>query len=168
MSQGPFYAEYPDLPPPEQPSPGARDRVQLPATFLIVVGVINLLVALFALWRGMASQSIPPEEFERMMQQQRPEQYEELKRQGLNFETFFKTIINTFLIAGGVGVVAALLAIVGGIGMLNLRFYGVAVLASILALIPCISGLGCCLVGQGIGIWALVVLMSEEVRQAFQ
>jgi len=39
------------------------------------------------------------------------------------------------------------------------------VVASILAMVPCISP--CCLLGIPIGIWALVVLMKPEVQQAF-
>ena len=63
--------------------------------------------------------------------------------------------------------ITALLNIIGGIQMLRLRSYGLALFASILAAIPCISCSACCGLGEGIGIWALVVLLNPEVRAAF-
>jgi hypothetical protein len=60
------------------------------------------------------------------------------------------------------------LTLLGGIGMYRLRWYGLAVTGAIIAAIPCISCLGCCGVGEGIGIWSLVVLLNEEVKAAFR
>jgi hypothetical protein len=49
--------------------------------------------------------------------------------------------------------------------MRKLDSYGLAMTASIVALIPCISP--CCVVGLPIGIWALVILSKPEVKSAF-
>jgi hypothetical protein len=49
--------------------------------------------------------------------------------------------------------------------MKKLESYGLAMAASIIAMIPCVSP--CCLLGLPIGIWALVVLMKPEVKSAF-
>lgn len=53
----------------------------------------------------------------------------------------------------------------GASKMKELRGYGMAIAASIVAMIPCSCG---CLVGLPIGIWALIVLMKPEVKEAFQ
>ena len=49
--------------------------------------------------------------------------------------------------------------------MKALENYPLALTASILAIIPCLSP--CCLVGLPIGIWAIVVLSKPEVKAAF-
>ena len=49
--------------------------------------------------------------------------------------------------------------------MRSLEKRTMAVVASIVAMIPCIGP--CCLIGIPIGIWSLVVLMKPEVQQAF-
>jgi len=49
--------------------------------------------------------------------------------------------------------------------MKELRNWTLAMVASILAMVPCIGA--CCLIGIPIGIWSLVVLMKPEVKAAF-
>ena len=73
--------------------------------------------------------------------------------------------------AGGiVGAIIGLaldgLVIMGALKMKNLQQYGLAMAASIVAMLPCIS-LGCC-VGLPAGIWSLVVLSKPEVKSAFR
>jgi hypothetical protein len=63
---------------------------------------------------------------------------------------------------------AAAITIFGGMRMLKLTSYGLAVFASVLAAIPCISPMGCCGIGEGAGIWSFVVLMNADVRSAFR
>ena len=49
--------------------------------------------------------------------------------------------------------------------MKELKQWNIAVVASVLAMVPCISP--CCIIGLPIGIWALVVLMRPDVKDAF-
>src|SRR5205807_7261566 len=58
----------------------------------------------------------------------------------------------------GIGV----LIIVGAQRMKNLQSHGMAMAASIVAMIPCISP--CCLLGLPFGIWALIILLKPEVK----
>ena len=51
-----------------------------------------------------------------------------------------------------------------GLQMKELRNRTLCIVACILAMIPCLA---CCLVGLPVGIWGLVVLMNDEVKQAF-
>jgi hypothetical protein len=64
------------------------------------------------------------------------------------------------------GLVLVLGAIVlfGAIKMKQLENYGLAMTASIIAMLPCSL---CCLAGLPIGIWSLVILSKPEVKAAF-
>jgi GYF domain 2 len=75
-------------------------------------------------------------------------------------------------LAGPIGIADGLICILmaavvlfGAIKMKRLENHGLAMAASILAMIPCLSP--CCLLGLPIGIWALVVLLKPEVKSAF-
>lgn len=77
-----------------------------------------------------------------------------------------------YAFGGGLGIASSIigLAVAGfilwaALQMKSLRQWTIAVVASILAMIPCISP--CCIIGLPIGIWALVVLMKPEVKAAF-
>lgn len=76
------------------------------------------------------------------------------------------------MMSGGVGVVQSILGVIlsvvilmGALKMKKLESYTFAMVAAIIAMVPCISP--CCLVGLPIGIWALVVLNKPEVKGAF-
>jgi hypothetical protein len=60
----------------------------------------------------------------------------------------------------------SLIILMAGVRMLSLHSYGLAVAGSILAMMN-ISEC-CCLLGLPVGIWALVMLMLPDVRDAFQ
>ena len=59
------------------------------------------------------------------------------------------------------------LVIFGALKMKALQSYGLAMTAAIVAMLPCTSS-WCCLLGLPIGIWALVVLMNNDVKAAFR
>lgn len=76
------------------------------------------------------------------------------------------------MLSGGVGIAQSLLGLVlsvvillGALKMKKLESYTFAIVASIIAMVPCISP--CCIVGLPLGIWALVVLNKQEVKGAF-
>jgi hypothetical protein len=75
-------------------------------------------------------------------------------------------------LSGGFGVASALIGLLiaglvlyAAMEMKKLRQWGLAVAASILAMVPCISP--CCFIGLPVGIWSLVVLVRDEVKTAF-
>jgi hypothetical protein len=61
-----------------------------------------------------------------------------------------------------------LIILFGGIRMILMRSYALCLVASILATTPCLSPTGCCCLGNVVGIWGLVVLLSPDVRDAFR
>lgn len=56
------------------------------------------------------------------------------------------------------------LMIIGGVKMRRLELYGLALVAAIVALLPCSPGF---FIGLPIGVWALVVLLNLDVKAAF-
>jgi uncharacterized protein DUF4339 len=77
------------------------------------------------------------------------------------------------MFSGGIGVLSAIvgmavsgLILFGALKMKKLESHGLAMAASILAMVPCISP--CCLLGLPFGIWALMVLTKPEIKDAFQ
>jgi hypothetical protein len=76
------------------------------------------------------------------------------------------------MMSGGLGIVQSILAmgmsvliLLGALKMKKLENYTFSIIATIVAMVPCISP--CCLVGLPIGIWALVVLNKPEVKSSF-
>ena len=63
------------------------------------------------------------------------------------------------------GLVMSVVILIGALRMHALRSYSLALVASILAIVPCVTP--CCVIGLPFGIWALVVLNKTEVRSQF-
>lgn len=77
------------------------------------------------------------------------------------------------LMSGVVGLIFSVIwllmgvvVIYGAIKMKALQSYGLAFAAAVLAALPCTSP--CCFIGLPIGIWAIVVLLNEDVKRSFR
>jgi hypothetical protein len=77
------------------------------------------------------------------------------------------------LLSGVVGLVFAIIwllmsgvVIFGAIKMKSLQSYGLAFAAAVLAAVPCTSP--CCFIGLPVGIWAIVVLLNDDVKRSFR
>jgi hypothetical protein len=64
-----------------------------------------------------------------------------------------------------VGILVGGLILFGAMKMRALQSWGLSLAAAIVAMIPCISP--CCCLGLPIGIWALVVLLDDNVKASF-
>ena len=64
------------------------------------------------------------------------------------------------------GLLVAIFIIYAALKMKDLIQWNLAVVASVLAMIPCISP--CCIIGLPVGIWSLVVIMRPDVKTAFK
>jgi hypothetical protein len=146
----------------------ARARVQLPAIFLIVLGLLNLLGAGFGAFMAVRSAQIPPDEVERAMEQRDPKGWEQAKAEGYTAEKVLAWFIYGGWGTAAVNLLTTLVLIWGGARMLQLRSYGLSVFASVLAALPCISASACCGLGEIVGLWAVIVLLKPEVREAFR
>jgi hypothetical protein len=156
------YEEQPlDEPRHEEAYPAAGtalDKVRLPAIFLIIVGILNIPGGFFwALTGANAMWNVEANE-------QAAKQFNLPKvdpGQAKVGAIFYFGLCVMSLVAGAI-------TILGGVRMLSLKSYGLAILGSVLAILPCISVMGCCGVGEGVGIWSLIVLTSADVRSAFR
>jgi hypothetical protein len=150
------------------PSEAVRQRVQLPAIFLLVVAGLNLLGALYFVVNAVVATVQTPKEL--YDQQVKMAEMFPMLKESLGQKTPEEIKAQALLVSwplAGVSLLGFFLPLLAGIGMLRLRWYGLSVAGSIFAAIPCVSCLGCCGVGEGIGIWSLVVLLNEEVKAAF-
>ncbi len=136
----------------------ALDKVRMPAILVIIVGVLNIPGALLraltganAIWNADAN-----------AQMSKDMNLLAVEPGAAKAGAMFYFVLCVF------SLLAAAITIFGGMRMLKLRSYGLAVFASVLAAIPCISPMGCCGVGEGAGIWSFVVLMNADMRSAFR
>jgi hypothetical protein len=152
----------------------ARDKANVPGILLLVVGVLNLLAAIWIVYYGMQIKNYSLEEFNKQLEKQleqnpkQKKQFEDLqKQQGMTLEQLKDLTSNVMIGWGGVGLFTALLAIFGGWGLYSLRAYPVAFIGALVTAIPCISPAACCLLGEIAGLWALVALLNSDVSSMF-
>ncbi len=69
------------------------------------------------------------------------------------------------ILIGLVWVAYSVFLVVGGLQMLRLQSWLVALLANVAAIVPCYL---CCCIGLPIGVWGFVVLQDEKVKEAFK
>jgi hypothetical protein len=152
------------------PSPDIRNKINAPATGLLVYGILSCVLAFFAV----ASSALHMAGMNPLTKSQ-AEDMEKLKDQMGAEQAEFMEQINKIsnLTSGPIGLVTN--GIVLAIGILTIvtssklkRFEGhtMGIVVSALACIPCTSG--CCFVGIPIGVWAIVVLMDSNVKAAFR
>jgi hypothetical protein len=137
----------------EEGGPPIRERVSGPAIGLLVTGIIGIVGQLIGLLLNLLGIGL----FAAGAQQQGA------PAQQAQFMAYFQG--TGAIVAAIIGSVVGILIVLGAIKMRNLESYGLAMTASILAMIPCVSP--CCLLGLPMGIWAIVVLGKPEVKAAF-
>lgn len=128
-----------------------QDRVQGPAIGLMVTAIIGMVMQVVSMLVNILGVSLGG--------------LSDLQRSGGGEAALS-------MLSGGIGIVFSIIGIIigviilmGSMKMKRLESYGFAMAATILAMIPCISP--CCLLGLPIGIWALVVLLDQNVKTAF-
>jgi len=67
---------------------------------------------------------------------------------------------------GALGVVFCGIIIFASVQMLRMRMWGFALAGTIMSMINCFNC--CCLLGLPFGIWAIIVLLNEEVKAGFR
>lgn len=126
----------------------ARDQVSGPAIGLIVTAILGCLMQVLSIVMNVAGASFMA------------------ANRSMPSEAWANMFSGTFaVVAGVIGILVSALILLGAIKMKKLENYGLAMVASIVAMIPCISP--CCVLGLPIGIWAVVVLSKPEVKSAF-
>jgi hypothetical protein len=132
----------------------ASEAVSTPAILLMVTGGLGVLMALYGIVQrvtGMDRRSLEAFNANPDLEKYRP-LVEKLQSTG----SFTNVIV----------LITSALVIYGALQMRSLKSWGLALTASILALIPCLGP--CCCIGIPVGIWSLVVLNKPEVKGAFE
>jgi hypothetical protein len=163
------FPEFADLFARQAPTPGvpslssagdghltALNAIKIPAIALIVIASIGIAYYIFNLVLLLSGGS-------GSLQDQIPS---DLPPQMRTFmEAFYKGMHGPMAIMVSLAIVALNgFVLFGAIKMLRLKSHGIAVAASIVAMLPCQC---CCLFGLPFGIWALVVLNKAEVKSHF-
>ena len=169
MSGYPPDDRYDDRPDDRRPdargAEQARRAVTVPATLLIVTGVLAALVALLSLvqLRSMPAQmdqAIADIDADPNMPADQKDLFKKVFT-ALKEHAESDLAPVQYIVAALIGVVI----VIGGVKLLKLSGPTFPIIGSILAMIPCTSGC-CCLLGLPAGIWALVVLSRPEVKAA--
>jgi len=129
------------------PSDASR-QVSGPATGLLVTGIVGIFFAALALIGSILGMGLAP-----FIRDEIPERYAE----------FWEGSVGAA--SAVVGLAVAAFIIFAALKMRELKQWELSLAASIVAMIPCVSP--CCILGLPIGIWALVVLMRPDVKEAF-
>jgi hypothetical protein len=129
--------------------PFNQAKVQAPAIALIILGSLSLILAIYSIVNALVATppDFPPDTPEFVVQ-------------------MAKNSVGP--VAAAIQVIFVLISIVilyGGIQMMRLKSWGLALAASILAMLD--FGSCCCVIGLPVGIWALIVLQAQDVKQAF-
>ncbi|QGJ70339.1 Hypothetical protein PBC10988_20340 [Planctomycetales bacterium 10988] len=147
----------------EEQIEAAKNLVKGPSLVLIFLGLISLLSSLFFISVGVSMVVAPPED--EKVQQVQPNQSGDAPANELIIEINEKEQHpEAAFIFGFLGCFFSLTMIIGGWKMYTLSNYLLAMVGAIIALIPCYQ---CCYLGVPVGIWALVILSREDVKQAF-
>jgi hypothetical protein len=177
MSDDPMQSERrPPLPYPGEPSrdpfnPPAADpraakkRLLVPGIFVILIGLLNLVPGVGCVGIGLAMNNMPDAEMERLAKQHDAEQWEEVQKEGYTVRSLKNIYLYSGLGCGGVSVLLALVALVGGGCMIAGRSL---FLCSMGALAAILSPGGFGILGLAVGIWAFAVILNEDVRAAFR
>ena len=126
-------------------------KVNGPGIGLMVVGILSLLGNVVGLiWQGITA--IP------MMR--------DGMSAGVEFWIAFATGQGWSLCMSMIGFITAFMIINAGVSLRRGRSAGMVYAGSVLAIIPCCTGY-CCCISIPVGIWAIVVMQDEKVKEAF-
>ena len=138
------------------------DKVKLPATFMLIGGLVNTLITagIFFFYGYMFMFMT-----DAVLAEMDPAQLEDMRNQGVDPQVIFDMYAYGGMIGGVVALIAGFLIVFGAFRMMQLKSWGLGMTAAIMSLIPCLQS--CCLLGIPIGIYAIVTLSDSDVKRAF-
>jgi hypothetical protein len=143
----------------------AKGRLMVPGILIILVGLLNLVPGFGCVAIGLSMSKLPDAELEKAAQQYDAKGWEDAKKQGYTVQSLKDIYLYGGLGCGGGSLLFALLSLIGGTCMIAGRSMFLCVIGALSAMLSP-GGFG--LLGLAVGIWALVVLLSEDVRAAFR
>ena len=136
------------------------ERLKIPAILLVILGVLGLLFTVAGPFFKATMMETMLQFFEKVnvpLNAAQRAQMEAAKTVGLGLGDLFSLAL---------GLVVNTVILVGGLKMMKLQSWGLALASAILVMLPC--GSCCCLIGLPIGIWAVIQLNKPEVKSAFR
>jgi hypothetical protein len=143
----------------------ATSKVKPPAICLLVVGIISVVMILVSV---VSYFTYLPKQFadQRAQMEATNSNNPQQKQAMIDFmDGYEKFVYAVTPVQWGLIAITSLLVIVGSLKMMSLSSAGWGKAASIIAMLPIVSG--CCLLGLPFGIWALTVLANPEVKRGF-
>lgn len=143
----------------------AKSAVSVPATLLIVVGALSLIMGI---WNIVQYPSIPGKMDEAIANIENNNNIpRDQKDAQINLLQSLKDVLENpvVMVCYIVNVICSFLVIFGGVRMLQLSGPAFPTISAVLSMIPCTVSC-CCLLGLPAGIWALVVLSRPDIRVA--
>lgn len=138
----------------------AAAKVKAPGILFVVFGVLGLLLTIAGpflkpfyvdmMMNFFRSMNIP-------LDANAQAQMEAARNAGLGAGDIFGLVL---------GFTVNVLILIGGLKMMKLQAWGLALTAAILVMLPC--GSFCCCLGLPLGIWAVILLNKPEVKGAFR
>lgn len=135
--------------PPHNVNPVISEKVKGPATALMIIAIIGIVFQLLGMILNLAGAGMGA-----------ASAGDSAEGMGMMMQGAMGVMINIISIIGGGFIVF------GSMKMKALDNYAIAMAASIIAMIPCLSS--CCILGIPIGIWSIVVLQDPDVKAAFE
>jgi hypothetical protein len=132
-----------------------QERVKGPAIALIVVGILGGVLGIINLLGSALMSSLA-----KRIGTFSEEQLAEMERMGQG-QTLMSVVLSLLVLGGSAFI------IFGALQMMKLRGWTIALVASILAMIPFFTCCACFL-GVPVGVWSIIVLSNADVKRAFQ
>ena len=148
------------LDPYDDPRPGAKAKLIVPAVGLIIIGVLSVLNAILG--------SLMSGQYKANMDRQ-IRQVEMSQGMDANQKKMFQSLMRTYQdfmpVFNGLAAVCGAVIGIGGYQMMTVSARPVCFAAAILSIIPFTNC--CCCLGCVFGVWAIIVMNLPDVRSAF-
>jgi hypothetical protein len=132
-------------------------KVTPPAICLMVAAGLNILMSLYLIFSGVSATLLSGQIGKDMKATS--------KAEAEAASAMVSGVGIGYVLWGVLALLCAGVIIMAGIKMKSLQSYNLVMAGTVLAMIPCTGP--CCIVSLPLGIWALVVLMSPDVKAAF-
>lgn len=145
----------------------ARQSVRIPAILLIVIGVIGTILSTLG-WINLPN---VPAKMDEMIAK-----FDDDPNIAADQKDTIRKILTSLKEAAEdgtartsyiIGILGSLLIVVGGYKLLTLGGVALPITGSLLAMVPCTANI-CCLLGLPVGIWAMIALNRQVVRNAIR
>jgi hypothetical protein len=141
----------------------ARNQVKGPAMGLLATAVIGFVVQIILIVLTFTAPTLFSGFLQNMQGQAKTQRERDQLNEAMQQLQQGPSVLD--ILAHVVALVVGGVILYGALKMKELESFGLAVTASVLAMLPWISP--CCCIGLPMGIWSLVVLLNERVKSEF-